>query len=329
MKNRRLAVASILAIMGISSAVLSLSAGTPARASAANAPSALQHIPPDYHFVAGIHVRRLTESPFYLKLRQEQPQAAQIGSELSKFTAKTGIDPARDISYLVLAGRSGQSAKPEGLMILTGNFDRNRITSFIRSQSAPVEMDYRGTSVMMIPDKNNASLKNGMAFLGEGEIAVGDIASLKASLDTREAGGKNILSNPAISSLLSSMNLDEMFWFAGDAAAAMRESSLPVPPALNTSSIRSIAGAFDIGEDFIGKITATAIDLNSATKLADLIRGFIALGQLSGEKNPELKLLLDTVTVTQNAAQISLSFQIQGDMIKKLGHTKALPPGTI
>jgi hypothetical protein len=329
MKRRRLAVGSIFMMTVISAAVLSLSPGLPARAAAANIPDALQHIPADYQFVSGLDVRRLTTSPFYLKLRQEQPQVARIGNELSEFTAQTGIDPARDISYLVMAGRSGASVKPEGLVILSGDFDKNRIVSFLRSQSGVIAMEYGGASVMMIPDKKDNSVKNGMVFLGENEIAMGNLVSLKAALDTKAGGKSSILSNAVVSSLLSSINLDGMFWFAGDAAGAMRQSPLLLPPALNASSIQSIAGVFDLGDDFVGKIMATTVDSNSAAKLADVFRGFLALGQLSGEQNPELQLLLSTVTVTQNSAQLSLSIHIPGDLIKKLGRIKSMQPGTI
>jgi hypothetical protein len=100
-----------------------------------------------------------------------------------------------------------------------------------------------------------------------------------------------------------------------------------MPPALNASSIQRIAGAFDIGEDLVGKITATTIDSNAATKLADVLRGLIALGQLPGDKNPDLKLLLNTVT--QNAERLSLSFNIPGDLIRKLGRIKGMSPGAI
>jgi hypothetical protein len=50
---------------------------------------------------------------------------------------------------------------------------------------------------------------------------------------------------------------------------------------------------------------------------------------LSGEQNPELKLLLNTVTVTQNAARLRLSFNIPGDLVKKLGRIKGMQSGTI
>jgi hypothetical protein len=329
MNRRRLTVVSIVSMMGIAAALLWLSTGLPARASVANAPDALQNIPSDYSFICGINVQSLTASPFYLKFRQEQPQAAQIGNELSQFTEQTGLDPARDISYLVMAGRAGASAKPEGLLIVSGNFDKSRITAFMQSKADVSAMEYEGASVMMIPDKKDNSVKNGVVFLGEREIAMGDLASLKAALDTRAGAKKNILSNAAISSLLASINLDEMFWFAGDAAGAIRNSPLPVPPALNTSSIQSIVGTFDIGENLVGKITATTSDAAAAAKLADVFRGIVALGQLSREQNPELKMLLDALAVTQNAAQISLSFNIPGDLIKKLGNAKGMPLGTI
>ena len=322
-------VSVLLVITGITAAVLWLSVGLPAKASVPNAPDALQSIPSDFQFVAGINLQRIAASPLFLKLRQEQPQAARIGNDLARFTEQTGIDPFRDITYVVLAGRADGTAKRESLIIVSGAFDKSRITDIIRTKASAIEMDYRGTPLMLIPEPKDSTVKNGMVFLAEREIAIGNLASIKSALDTRAGDKNDILSNATISSLLGGIDLNEMLWFAGNAADALKIAPMQAPPALNASSVQGIAGTLNISENLAGKIIATAIDANAATKMADVFRGIIALGQLSEKQNPDLSLLLSTFTVTQNASQISLSFNIPGELLKRLGRARVAPAGAI
>jgi hypothetical protein len=329
MKRRTVAIVSAATMLGIAVAVLAFSTGFQVGASAANASDVMQCIPSDCNIVCGINLSRILASPFYLKLRQDQERAAEIAKEISKFTEQTGIDPGRDISSLVLAGRSAEASKAQGMIIVSGDFDKSRLISFIRSKAAPIEMEYRGASVMLLPNQPDNSVKNGLTFLSDHEIALGNLASVQAALDTKAGTRKNLLSSAAIMSLLGSIDRDSMLWFVADTTGVDKRPPLPVPPSLNASSIQSIAGTIDMFEEISGKITATALDADSAVKLADAVRGIMAFGQLSRDQNPDLKLLLKTFTLTQNASQISLSFHIPGDLIKRLGQAKELPPKTI
>lgn len=327
MKGRKFVIASILLMIGIvgAIAVLLLCTSFSAKALPPNLPDAFKSVPSDCQFVLGINVPRLVASSFYSKILQERQTAGQIGSNLAAFIEQTGVDPARDISYLVMAAHSGEKTKPEGLVIVAGNFDRNKITGYIRSKASPSELEYGGVSVLMLPEQKVNGTKSGIAFLSGHEIALGDLESLKAAVDTRAGGKKNILSNAGMVSLLNGIDFNEMFWFAGDAASVLRRSPLPAPVGPNALSMQSIVGTFNIADNVVGKITATAVDSDSAAKLADVIRGLKAFGQLSEDQNPDLKLLLNGVTVTQNAAQVSLSLNIPGDLIKKLGRAKSMP----
>jgi hypothetical protein len=326
MKHRKTVVASFLALILVTGAVAALSIYSfySARASA-GLPGALSSIPSDYPFVFGMNVRQLTASPFYQKLRQESPQTLSLGDDLANFTEQTGLDPARDIASVIVASGPRGSAKPEGLLIVSGDFNRERITSYIRAKAAPAETEIGGVQVMLVPDKKNANVQNGMAFLNEHEIASGSLDSLKAAFDTRSGARKSILANPTVTGLLDGIDLNSMFWFAGDASGAIQQSPIAVPAGLNASAVQSVSGAFNFGENFVGSITATAADASAATKLADLVRGVMALGQLSGNQNPDLNALMSGIAVTQNAAQINLSFNIPGTLLQKMGKAKAAP----
>lgn len=320
MMIRKTIAVAVLILLGIASAgaVVALFTGYSGAASAGRLPDALSSIPPDYEFLFGANVPKLADSPAFAKLRQS-PQA---GKEYAAFIEKTGIDPARDISYLVGAGRSLQAGRGEGLVIASGTFDRDAVLDYVRARSAPVEIEYGGSTVMMIPDPKSGALENGIVFLHEDQIAAGDLDSLKAALDLRGRAGQSILSSPTMAALIRDVNPDDMLWFAGDASGLLAKAPKSVPLNPNASNIASVTGALNIAEAVTGRLTATTLDADSAVKLADALRGLISFGQLAAQRNPELKALLGGIAVTQDAARVSVNLAFSADLLDKLGQSR-------
>jgi len=316
MKHRRFVIASALVMIGVACAiaVLALYSSHLVRASAPSLPDALNNIPSDYQFISGINVQRFVTSPYYATLRQKQNQPQQIANDLATFIEQTGVDPTRDVSYLVFAGGSNG----QGVGIVTGTFDPDKIISFIKSKASPTEIEYAKVRVITVPDKNNSSVQNGIAFLSNREIAVGNLESIKSVLDTRAGTRKNILSNTGVSSLISNINPEEMFWFAGDASGLLARAPLSTPLGQNLSSIQSIVGTLNITDAVVGKITAVTVSSEAAAKLTDVFKGLVSLGQLSGNQNPDLKTLLDGLTVSQKDSAVTLSLNIPVALLEKL-----------
>jgi hypothetical protein len=325
MKIRQAVVVSILILLGIAGAgaVLALYTEVSVRASSPSLSDALSNIPSDYQFVFGMNVKRFVQSPAYTKVQQGK----QIGSDLAVFTEKTGVDPARDISFLVGAGHAKEGTGGQGVVIVAGTFNKDAITSYIRSKSGSVGKDYNGKTVIMIPDPKTDAVQKGIAFLNDQEIALGDLESLKATVDNGGEESKSILSSATISPLIPSISADDMFWFLGDAAGVL--SNAPAATLLGTSipSIKNIVGTLNFGAAVItGKVTATALNPDAAQKLADMLKGLIAIGQLTGAQRPELKALLGglAVSYTPASTQVSVELNFPADMLEKFGQSRQL-----
>ena len=316
MKIRNLSAIGILFLLGAASvgAVVATYIDISAQGSVPAFPG-LGNIPSDCQFVFGVNVRKLVNSPAFSKL-QTQP----VGNDLSSFIEKTGVDPRRDVSYLLGAGRGGAQSRNEGVVIVSGTFNQERINAFIRSKSAPSEVQYAGSTVMMIPDSNNVDLKNGIAFLNDSEIALGELESLKAVLDIKAKGNQSILSSETLAPLIRSIGSGEMFWFAGDASSMLSRApaAAAAPLRMSASSIRSVVGTLNLTDAVTGRITATALNPDAAVKLADAFRGFIALGQLAGNEHPELKALLGGLAVSQNSTRVSIDLAFSAELLDKL-----------
>ncbi len=316
MKLRKIVMISILALLGVACAGVVLALYTDF-SSKPSAPDGLSNIPSDYDFVFGVNVQKLVKSSAFSKVQQKNP----IGKDLAEFTEKTGLDPARDVFYLVGAGRTKEKNRSEGILILTGRFNQDAIIRYVRSKSAPVVKPYEGTSVFMIPDEKTDAVEKGLAFLGSEEIALGDLESLKGVLDIKAKGNKSILSNPTMAPLIGSISPEEMFWFAADSGGVLARTSATAPLGTSASSIRGFVGTLNISEAVSGKITATAQNADAAAKLGDAVRGLIALGQLAGDRRPELRALLGGVSVSQNSDQVSIVLNFSADLLDKIGQS--------
>src|SRR4030095_2905508 len=74
------------------------------RASLPGLPEAVTYLPAESHAVFGMNVRKFVDSPVYAKFEAKHGQ--KIAADLAEFIARTGVDPRRDLSYVVAAGRA-------------------------------------------------------------------------------------------------------------------------------------------------------------------------------------------------------------------------------
>ena len=227
MNHRKFVVASTVALLAAAGLVAGLAfySNVVVNASMPNMPEALSYLPANSQVVFGMNVQRFVKSPVFLKFQEKHGQ--DIASNLQDFIAKTGVDPVNDLSYIVAAGRAGDGKKGSGVVIAIakGKFQADSITNFIKTKAVPVELTYSGARVLMIPESNGSKLEKGVAFLMDSEIALGDLESLKAVIDARsnpEALG--IEANPKLKQLITSLDSDQMFWFAGDPASIVSQA---------------------------------------------------------------------------------------------------------
>jgi hypothetical protein len=320
MNRRRFVVMSTVLMVALTVAITGLAfySNFVAKAFAPSVPNSIWRLPKDTQAVFGINVQRFVGSTVYAQIMQQHEQ--QIGSDLTEFIAKTGVDPRKDVDYIIGAARVGQ-IKGSGIVIAVGRFDSGTITNFINSKTTPIRVDLPGATVLMFPETNK--LEKGIAFLSKEEIVLGDLDSIKAVLDVR-SGTLGVLDNPTMKDLLTKVSDKEMFWFAGDATVLARiPTNTPMLPTL--SAIQSVYGTLNLDNAINGKVSVTARDDKAAGQLADFARGIIALGNLAGGQNPDLAVLASGIQISQNASQFDISIALPFEMLQKLQNGKIVP----
>jgi hypothetical protein len=316
MNRRRFVVASLLALTLAAAGVtgLALYSNYAVKAAIVGLPEALDYMPATTRAVFGMNVTKFVASPAYAKL--EARQGKSIADDLADFIAKTGVDPRRDLHYLIAGGSGPIGRGSAGLAIAVGSFNTAGITTYINGKTTPIKVDYRGSTVLMFDE--GRTVDKGIAFLSEKEIAVGDLESLKAMLDVRAHAAPGIMSNTAIEPLLHGLDPEEMFWFAGDTAEILSKAPQDAKLGATLQSLRDITGTLNIGDAVTGKVTLTAADEESARKVADVARGFVALGQLAGDYDARVADLLKGVSVTQDRNRIRVSLNFALDLLERL-----------
>lgn len=323
MNRRKFVVASTVSMLAMVALIAGLSwySSFSAKAAIGDLPPAVRYFPADTQAIVGVNVQAFLSSPFYA--RAEAKHSREIGSGLAEFVEKTGVDPRTDLDYMVMGGRSNGAGKGRGAAIAIGRFNEQSIMAFIRSKCVPIEVRVDDAVVYMIPENSGTQLETGIAFLGSSEVVFGDLESLKAVLDVRarKPGKEGIERNPGMALMLRELDPGSMFWFAGDAAEILAQSPMNTPIGEKVSSIQSVFGGLNVTDAVSGRVTATARDEESAAKLVDVVKGFVALGQLASESRPDLSALGDLikgVQISQQKNRIHITLNFPADLLDKL-----------
>ncbi len=318
MKHRKFVVTSTVVMFVLIGVVagLALYSTIAVKASIPGLPDSISYLPPDSQAVFGMNVKKFIASPVYARFEQKHGQ--EIGTDLAEFITKTGVDPRRDVHYIIAAGRSVEGKKGSGVVIAEGTFDRKSITNFINSQPSPIRLDYAGVTVWMIPERDGSAIEKGVALISDTEIALGELGALKTTLDIRANKTQSVLDNPTLGPLIKALNSDEMFWFAGDPANVLAKAPTNTPLGGNITAITNVFGTLNLTTAVEGKITVTAKDEPAALKLADVAKGLLALASLASDQNPQLAELLKGILIKQDGTQIVLTLNFPFELLDKL-----------
>ncbi|MBP1595911.1 MAG: hypothetical protein H6Q05_1288 [Acidobacteria bacterium] len=320
MTRRKFVYTSTLTMLVLAVTVAGLAFFTDFTASAAlqDLPAAIRYLPADCQAVFGMNVQKFVASPVYVQMNEKHGQ--KIGTDLEQFIAATGVDPRRDVAYIIGAARGGDR-RDSGIVMAVGTFNQATILDFIRTKTVPVNRDYKGYTVLAMPDGAGTSTEKGIAFLNGSVIAVGDVPSLNAVIDVA-AGAPGIQANIALRDLLSQLSAEDMFWFAGDAPSILSKAPANTPVTQTLSSVTSVFGTLNLTTMISGKVTVVAADDVAAAKLSDFVKGLLALGSLAGAQNADLAQLIQRVQIAQQANQFTVTLDFPMELLQKLEAAK-------
>lgn len=283
-------------------------------------------LPPGAKLVSGVDFERARSSQFGQFLTGRMNLNDQ---GLQQFVAETGFDPRHDIQEIMFAspGPSDEGASKSRFAILArGTFDQARLTSAAKSKGITAQ-PYGGTSLFI--DKSQHDGPSAFAFLGDGVGVMGDVETVKQIISNR---GTPTVPDAALQAEINKVGTENDAWFVsflsggflahrlsaevngesdhGGGDAGKRGGGIPQAQALQ--SVVQSSGGIQFGSTIRLSFDAITRSAQDATSLADVVRFFASMIQMSRQKDPRAGIAASAfdnmnLSTEQNAMHLSLS----------------------
>jgi len=324
MTRSRLAVlvSTVVVVLGVMAGVGALWLN-PARAAVGPMPAEALILPADARFVMGFDVKRFTASPFYARYASQRGMQPEALRELEE---KTGLNPARDVDQIVVAGTGPGSI---GVALVTGRFDLYKLGRTLEAQGKVIGTSHDGVSFYAF--KEEGPRATAVAFLNETSLLFGQKDRVEAAVSSRTRGETPFKANATLIGLVEKVRPGSTFWMVGDQSLlAGLPTSVPAPGAsaegatVSLPALLSLTVTGDLDPQVSLAIIGQAKDELAAKNLADVVRGFVALMSLQAQQKPELQQLASAVTVATEQSRVLVSARIPYELIDAL-QAKAKP----
>jgi hypothetical protein len=264
-------------------------------------PVLLDKVMPEAKVLAGADLSRSAGVPSWRFL------LAQIGSsdrQLEVFTQLTGLDPLKDLREILIAS-SGEAEDGGSLVLARGSFDLKQVADRA-AQSNSVSYSYKGVQVLAGRQPTDGWL----AFLDGSTVVLGDVESVRGVVDRR---GGNAGPEPKLAAKVRQISRQYDCWLVSTAPALGLLEGI-VDPQLRAimqgplKMITETSVGIRFGHEVLIEGEALGRSESDASALADVLRLFVGMAQLSGQKDPKVA---DSVAFLQK-----LSLKAEGNVLR-------------
>lgn len=186
---------------------------------------------PDSDAVVIIDVAQLLNTRLYSFFNKDPKMSADF-KKFEQEALKFGIN-IRQLRKIAVGARypAGGGKPTNGVAIVTGAFDREKILATMASHADKVSLDsqdYNGKTIYTVVDKtrankesNNAFDQNfrinqyAVSFLSPQAVVIGEMDGVKSALDVQSGKQPSLISNQQIAGYMGSTNQNAIIRFAG------------------------------------------------------------------------------------------------------------------
>jgi len=307
------------------------------KAGLANAENALKLIPKDVMAVFFIDIHRVMTIEFINNLikEKESDETSDELTDFQEFKAKTGIDPEKDINFIVgaITGKT-KKGKEDGVGIINLTYNKDLLLSTIKEELAKekeeehekkaeeeegeeehelIEEQYNGFTIYTVREEEEEEHgeeekehgkkheKGGsFSFLDESNIAVGDKNSVKSVIDVLQKKKENVFKNEGFSSLLTKIDKEAIFWGAALIPPdAINEVISEKPELIILEAVNAASISLDYkNANIIAGIKIMSSDPMKNQELADNLNGYKSMAALIQIQDLNMAEILDRIEIT-------------------------------
>jgi hypothetical protein len=314
MNRSRVLLTSSFSLVALG-AVLALSTFVlgPARAAVGPLPAEGLSVPADTRVLMGFDVARLVKSPLYTRMKAERG----VDDPFRELRDKLGLDPERDIETVVVAAGS-QGGR--GVVLAFGRFDRHTLAREVEKHKGVTWKQHAGTTVYLFDETSRSS--GALAFLSDEVVVAGERGAVERTVGNHQ-NGTTLRSNTQLMALLGRVKPGSAFWMAGDQSALSRlPLQAPAPGGgggrIELPALQGVTVTGEVDPALNLDVVGDAADPAAAAKLADVVRGLVALMTLQAGQKPELQQLAAAVSVTTEGKHVRVGLRLPYDLLDTL-----------
>ena len=289
----------------------------PARAAVGPLAGAALILPADAKYVMGFDVKRFAASPFYERFKAERGMKPDALAELEE---KTGLNPARDLDQIVVAGTGVRGTT--GVAVALGSFDLYKLGRAIETNGKARGTSYEGVTVYHFSEESKPL---SIALVDESTLVFGPADQVTQALASRTRGEAPLKTNAALMARVEAIRPGSTFWMVGDQSLlASLPTSIPAPGAsagggsIALPSLVGLTVTGDLEPQVSIAVTGEARDAAAAKNLADVVRGLVAMASLQAAQKPELQQLASAVSVATEENRVLVSARIPYETLDAL-----------
>jgi hypothetical protein len=212
-----------------------------------------------------------------------------------------------------------------------GRFNLEKLSGGVEKAEAGSKSQIEGATLFTMEQKGVSS---SLAVLDTKTLLFGPTARVQEVVKSRARGETPLRQNEALLTLVGSVKPGSTFWMVGgqDLLAALPQGVLAPgmggsgAMALNLPPLQSLTMTGDFDPQLSLALTGVAADAASATKLADVLRGLVALMSLQAQQKPELAALSSAFSISTEETRVLVSARLPYELLEALQPTKKEAP---
>lgn len=303
-------------------------------ASAAVDAGLLALVPPDVKVFSGLDLERARSSEFGQYMTGKMNITDH---DFDQFVRDSGFDPRRDLQQVLFAVTSQDaSGQTSSFAVLArGNFDQERIKTAAKTKGM-VPQSFQGVTLFVDKSQTDKSQNKGpsaFAFLGDGVAVMGETGTVKKIIANR---GTATVLEPAMQAQVSKVG-DNDAWFVSflsgehlanhlnqtqsNANGSNQPANPMLPQAQALQSILQASGGMRFGNTVDFSFDAVTRSPKDATSLADVVRFFASMLQMSRQKDPRAEIAasaFDNMNLTTDGDAMHFSISLPEKSLEQL-----------
>lgn len=233
-----------------------------------------------------------------------------------KFITESGIDPKKDIYFLVEAttNKFVPKEKTDVVIVVNLKYNKNLVLANLKKEGLDKEEDYRSITIYSKIDEKNKESK--IAFLNESYIAFGDENLLKAVIDLSQGSGENIYKKEKLMTILKDIDQEAFLWGGYLIPKEVMEEAMVKNPLIEKfESVEAVSFFVNYDNlDYFCQINLVSKDEAKNKQIVDFLNLAKTMYSMGIKKDTDVKELVNNINFSVEPPGIKIVFKLSEDL---------------